>query len=167
MNEHKKPNRKAKHQCSITKTCFFLTKNTTGTERKMLTVKEATSRKGSSERLTHERWQSCYEGKSSERLTVCTLKRQSSGKLTHTAAGWEHSECWQTKIKGRKEIGAMSNTRWHRKEKEKLNCQWWKCVKIKANKLLLKQSMKTAPNRLESWRLKWSSLWQRNAHKTI
>lgn len=44
-----------------------------------------------------------------ERLTVCNLERQSSGKLTHTAAGWEHSECWQPKIKEGGRNGAMSN----------------------------------------------------------
>lgn len=40
-------------------------------------------------------------------LTVSDLERQTSGELTHTAAGWKHSECWQPKIKEGGREGGM------------------------------------------------------------
>lgn len=74
----------------------------------------------------------CYEGKPRERLTVCTLERQSGGKLTHTAAGWEHSERWQPKIKEGGRNGAMSKVRWRRNKRNDANWTREKCW-IKAN----------------------------------
>lgn len=59
-----------------------------------------------------------------ERLTVCTLEMQSSGKLTHTAARWEHSERWQPKTKegeGMEKLGnEQCETGWRKRKDIKL-----------------------------------------------
>lgn len=72
---------------------------------------------------THQRqwkgWKLLRGQAQRERLTVCTLERQSSGKLTHTAAGWECSERWQPEIKEGGRNGAMSNVRQGGETKEK------------------------------------------------